>query len=34
MEQILKLRAETEGLDLEDEALQALGEVGSNATLR
>ncbi|XP_066156597.1 ruvB-like helicase 1 [Euwallacea fornicatus] len=34
MEQILKLRAKTEGLEIDDEALTALGEVGVKATLR
>ncbi|XP_018579893.1 ruvB-like helicase 1 [Anoplophora glabripennis] len=34
MEQILKLRANTEGLEIEHEALISLGEVGTKATLR
>ncbi|XP_023011675.1 ruvB-like helicase pontin [Leptinotarsa decemlineata] len=34
MEQILKLRANTEGLEIEPEAISALGEIGTNATLR
>lgn len=34
MEQILKLRAKTEGLEIDDDALTALGEVGVTATLR
>ncbi|KAJ0180028.1 hypothetical protein K1T71_004619 [Dendrolimus kikuchii] len=32
--QILKLRAATEGIAIEDEALTALAEVGANSTLR
>lgn len=32
--QILKLRAATEGISIEDEALAALAEVGANSTLR
>ncbi|KAM3962836.1 ruvB-like helicase pontin [Aphomia sociella] len=32
--QILKLRAATEGISIEDEALSALAEVGANSTLR
>ncbi|XP_075214878.1 ruvB-like helicase pontin [Lycorma delicatula] len=34
MEQILKLRAQTEGLSIDFDALTALGEVGSKTTLR
>ncbi|CAG9817499.1 unnamed protein product [Phaedon cochleariae] len=34
MEQILKLRANTEGLEIEAEAISALGEIGVKATLR
>lgn len=34
LEQILKLRAVTEGLDLDPEALSVLGEVGARSTLR
>lgn len=34
MEQILQLRANTEGLEIESEAISALGEIGSKATLR
>jgi RuvB-like protein 1 (pontin 52) len=34
LEQILKLRASTEGLDIEPEALLALGEIGTRSTLR
>ncbi|XP_059048254.1 ruvB-like helicase 1 [Achroia grisella] len=32
--QILKLRASTEGISIEDEALSALSEIGANSTLR
>ncbi|XP_026328548.1 ruvB-like helicase 1 [Hyposmocoma kahamanoa] len=32
--QILKLRAATEGISIEDDALSALAEVGANSTLR
>ncbi|XP_022118944.2 ruvB-like helicase 1 [Pieris rapae] len=32
--QILKLRATTEGISIEDEALAALAEIGTNSTLR
>ncbi|OWR50708.1 putative pontin [Danaus plexippus plexippus] len=32
--QILKLRANTEGISIDDEALTALSEVGANSTLR
>lgn len=34
IEQIVKLRAVTEGLQIEDEALSTLGELGTKATLR
>ncbi|XP_028136720.1 ruvB-like helicase 1 [Diabrotica virgifera virgifera] len=34
MEQILKLRATTEGLEIDHEAIASLGEVGAKATLR
>lgn len=34
MEQILQLRANTEGLEIEPEAISALGEIGCKATLR
>lgn len=34
MEQILKLRANTEGLEIEHEAITSLGEIGTKATLR
>lgn len=34
LELILKLRGQTEGLLIEDEALSLLSEIGSNATLR
>lgn len=34
MEQILRLRAKTEGLEVDDDALAALGAVGVKATLR
>ncbi|XP_060528152.1 ruvB-like helicase 1 [Cylas formicarius] len=34
MEQIIKLRANTEGLEIEQEALTSLSEVGTKATLR
>jgi len=34
MQQILKLRAQTEGLSIEPDALSQLGEIGSKTTLR
>lgn len=34
MVQIIRIRAKTEGLSVEDDALQALGELGNNTTLR
>ena len=34
MVQIIRIRAKTEGVSIEEDALQALGEVGSRATLR
>lgn len=34
MEQIIKLRAQTEGLQLEDTAFSRLSEIGSTSTLR
>lgn len=34
MLQILKLRATTEGIAIDEEALTALSEVGANSTLR
>ncbi|XP_067004210.1 ruvB-like helicase 1 [Anabrus simplex] len=34
MEQILRLRANTEGIHVEDDALSLLGEIGSRTTLR
>ncbi|CAG9834982.1 unnamed protein product [Diabrotica balteata] len=34
MEQILKLRATTEGLEIDHEAITSLGEIGAKATLR
>ena len=34
MVQIIRIRAKTEGLSIEDDALQALGEVGGRSTLR
>lgn len=34
LELILKLRAQTEGLLLDEDALSLLGEIGSNSTLR
>lgn len=34
IEQIVKLRANTEGLQIEDEALSTLGELGVKTTLR
>lgn len=34
IEQIVKLRATTEGLQIEDEALSTLGELGTKTTLR
>ena len=34
MVQIIKIRASTEGLTIEEEAVGVLGKVGSNATLR
>ena len=34
MVQIIRIRAKTEGLSVEDDALQSLGELGSRTTLR
>jgi len=34
MEQILRLRAQTEGIQIEEEALSMLGETGTRTTLR
>ena len=34
MVQIIKIRAATEGLTVEDEAFTVLGKIGTNATLR
>ena len=34
MVQIIKIRASTEGLTIEEEAVGVLGKIGSNATLR
>lgn len=34
MVQIIRIRAKTEGLSIEDDALQALGELGGRSTLR
>jgi RuvB-like protein 1 (pontin 52) len=34
MVQIIRIRAKTEGLSIEDDALQALGELGNRTTLR
>jgi RuvB-like protein 1 (pontin 52) len=34
MEQILRLRAQTEGIQIEEEALSMLGEIGTKTTLR
>ena len=34
MVQIIKIRAATEGLTVEDEAFSVLGKIGTNATLR
>ncbi len=34
MVQIIRIRAKTEGLTIEDDALQTLGELGCTATLR
>lgn len=34
MEQIIKLRAQTEGLNVDADALVLLGEIGSKTTLR
>lgn len=34
IEQIIKLRAQTEGLQLEETAISALSEIGSATTLR
>ena len=34
MEQIIKLRAQTEGLQIDDLAITALSEIGSETTLR
>ena len=34
MVQIIKIRASTEGLTMEDDAVSVLGKIGTNATLR
>lgn len=34
MEQILRLRAQTEGIQIDEEALSMLGEIGTKTTLR
>jgi len=34
MEQILRLRAQTEGIQIDEEALSMLGEIGTRTTLR
>lgn len=34
MVQIIRIRAKTEGLSIEDDALQSLGELGNRTTLR
>ena len=34
MVQIIKIRASTEGLTIDDEAVTILGKIGTNATLR
>lgn len=34
MESILKLRAQTEGINVNPDALQLLGDIGTRATLR
>lgn len=34
IEQIIKLRAQTEGLQVEETAISALSEIGSSTTLR
>lgn len=34
IEQIIKLRAATEGLQVDDDAMVALSEIGNNTTLR
>lgn len=34
IEQIIRLRATTEGLQIDEEALAALGEIGNTSTLR
>ena len=34
MVQIIKIRASTEGLTIDDEAVAILGKIGTNATLR
>lgn len=34
IEQIIKLRAQTEGLQIEESAISALSEIGSTTTLR
>lgn len=34
MVQILKIRAQTEGIEIDDDSLQALGEIGTKTTLR
>lgn len=32
--QILRIRAQTEGIDIDEESLQELGEIGTRTTLR
>jgi RuvB-like protein 1 (pontin 52) len=34
MEQILRLRAQTEGIQIDEEALSMVGEIGTRTTLR
>jgi RuvB-like protein 1 (pontin 52) len=34
MEQILRLRAQTEGIQIDEEALSMVGEIGTKTTLR
>ena len=34
MVQIIKIRASTEGLTMEEDAVSVLGKIGTNATLR
>jgi RuvB-like protein 1 (pontin 52) len=34
MEQIIRLRAQTEGIQIDEEALSMVGEIGTRTTLR